>query len=113
MKKHVEFEPTIAPRWQKILAANAKRSKHTPGPWMVADDCVRVITMPTADDYQIAHCDAGAFSPDYEECAANATLIAAAPDLLAALEGLLPMWESGIKEPWIEAARAAIAKATG
>lgn len=44
---------------------------------------------------------------------ANARLIAAAPDLLAALSELLPLWENGIEEPWIIRARAAIAKATG
>ena len=31
--------------------------------------------------------------------------------LLAALKQLLPMWKSGIEEPWIKQARAAIAKA--
>lgn len=40
-------------------------------------------------------------------------LFAAAPDLLAALSELLPLWENGIEEPWIIRARAAIAKATG
>lgn len=49
---------------------------------------------------------------------ANARLIAAAPDLLAALEELLPIAARSIQgttdgEPILQAARAAIAKATG
>lgn len=32
-------------------------------------------------------------------------------ELVTALEGLLPMWESGIKEPHVEQARAALARA--
>lgn len=43
----------------------------------------------------------------------DAYVMAAAPDLLQALKDLLPMWESGIEAPWIEAARLAIAKAEG
>jgi hypothetical protein len=44
---------------------------------------------------------------------ANARLIAAAPDLLASLKELMPLWSSGIDEPWVQRARAAIAKAEG
>ncbi len=52
------------------------------------------------------------------ESAANARLIAAAPDLLAALEELLPAAARSIQgttdgEPILQAARAALAKATG
>jgi hypothetical protein len=43
----------------------------------------------------------------------DARLIAAAPDLLAALEGLLNALPSATTHPAIKAARAAIAKATG
>lgn len=44
-----------------------------------------------------------------EEAIANACLIAAAPELLVALRGLLNMWSTRT----VEEARAAIAKATG
>ena len=44
---------------------------------------------------------------------ADARLIAAAPDLLAALEELLNALPSATTHPAIKAARAAIAKATG
>jgi hypothetical protein len=43
----------------------------------------------------------------------DARLIAAAPDLLAALEELLNALPSATTHPAIKAARAAIAKATG
>ena len=46
---------------------------------------------------------------DIESCSIHA----AAPDLLAALKDVMPMWESGISEPWVLAARAAIARAEG
>ena len=48
-----------------------------------------------------------------ENGAVNAHLIAAAPDLLEAVENLLPMWSSGIDEPWIKQAREAVRKAKG
>ena len=51
---------------------------------------------------------------------ASARMIAAAPDLLAALEGVLPYVPGGhefdhddIGRPWLQVARAAIAKAKG
>jgi hypothetical protein len=100
-------------------------SKHTPGPWavMASDEewgtyqigafCVDVGSMQgTADWYS---------SPEYfaarDEDEANARLIAAAPDLLAACEAMLSemvVWEDehGL-HPAATAARDAIAKAKG
>jgi hypothetical protein len=60
--------------------------------------------------------------PDWEdglaETTANARLMAAAPDLLAALQGLIqyfidPSWDDYGDTETMQAARAAIAKATG
>ena len=34
-------------------------------------------------------------------------------ELVEALESLLPLWSSGIEEPWIVKARATLAKAKG
>jgi hypothetical protein len=52
--------------------------------------------------------------PDEAECTANAHLIAAAPDLYAALDGLLGLLDAGsLYEPQAYAARAALAKARG
>lgn len=55
--------------------------QHTPGPWTQngTDIC--------GNEAFLADADSGAFS--HEECLANARLIAAAPDLLAALEAML------------------------
>ena len=91
-------------------------STHTPGPWRA--DGLRVWRM----IYEVATVNAGAIEPD-EVALANAHLIAAAPDLLAALEMML-FYESHSPRPddyhngrsrWGEIlidARAAIAKAT-
>lgn len=100
-------------------------SKHTPGPWRVTDCGVR------AHGGYIAHTNSVMRYPDQEERYAfevaqrdaDKRLIAAAPDLLEALEDLEsdiagrfdmedPSTNPGIKFA-IEAARAAIAKARG
>lgn len=64
-------------------------SKHTPGPWVYEDNAimaecgVHICTPNTADDFP---CVEPGTAPDAEaECEANARLIAAAPELLAAL----------------------------
>lgn len=106
---------------QKTHAALAA---HTPGPWTHgahAHAGEPVIT--DAHGHNIAFCNA-----DRPEDEANARLIAAAPDLLAALSGLLELTEamrdtialepglSGLLQtnsPRISAARAALAKAKG
>lgn len=90
-------------------------SKHTPGPWKHRHTPLRGI----ANDVYCVD-----WSEDQEEVAevvhgeANARLIAAAPDLLEALQVLDALWcenESGGLDfsLAIDRARAAIAKATG
>jgi hypothetical protein len=97
----------------------ASVAAHTPGPWSVvrgylissnvdADECV--LDRPTTNDGIYV---AQAKGPDAE---ANARLMAAAPDLLAALEDLLSATrEVGYVHyaPYRRAAEAAIAKALG
>lgn len=82
-------------------------SKHTPGPWEFADSWVQTAKhkMPIANmNFAAAN-------------AANARLIAAAPELLSALRGLCELEADGMQasesaiEYW-ERARAAIKKAT-
>lgn len=75
-------------------------SGHTPGPWHY--EAGRVWR---CGDYE----DAVAYMDDERD----GHLIAAALDLLEAIEGLIPMWESGIDEPWVSKAREAIKKAKG
>lgn len=91
-------------------------NKHTPGPWYANQSGLIYAVSDDADE-SILICDVEGMDPDYPNRAwqpvANARLIAAAPDLLAALEEMLPMWSSGIEEPWVLRARAAIARATG
>jgi hypothetical protein len=93
-------------------------SKHTPGPWRVVGGTeVRAggtIVCNTAD-YRVP-------KPDHEAVALpDAALIAAAPDLLAALQALTAEYEPNLKTFALNAprraiwenARAAIARATG
>lgn len=89
---------------------NGKReaTKHTPGPWALDDDgFVYGEGFIVSDPHS---------SPeiDLDEREANARLIAAAPELLAALEWALDDPDSEILgEEWANAAQAAIAKAKG
>jgi hypothetical protein len=87
--------------------------KHTPGPWEIqkADDayCIasigHLVIMPVA----------GKVKHDNSE--ADARLIAAAPELLEALEAMLEAYDDGVGKDWERPywlkAHAAIAKATG
>ena len=83
-------------------------SKHTPGPWFFNFEAGRyVISHQGNFGPHKALAITGGFYPDLE---ANARLIAAAPELLEALQMLLEFPNTG---PATSAARAAIAKATG
>lgn len=84
-------------------------SKHTPGPWHPYLDSFYVFD---SDNHRVA--DTCANGKSDAECMANAHLIAAAPDLLAALEGLVKQFAHPTLESTLLAdARAAIAKAHG
>lgn len=86
-------------------------TKHTPGPWntvILNGDRIAVVAHDSSDVATLTHASH-----------ADARLIAAAPELLAALEALLnrpgPLFHLVEDErhwPQIDAARAAIAKAT-
>jgi len=95
--------------------------QHTPGPWErvssadwdgahVIDARVRIVAECHGCDIPGALGDVGV-----DEAKANAYLIAAAPELLAALEGLLadPYLSHSINNDRMAPARAAIAKAKG
>lgn len=98
-------------------------SKHTPGPWVAEEHLERIITVETAQDEIYNRRDIAQVGFDPEErltSEANARLIAAAPDLLAALERLLRWTNRGNADQHdkgcrclIHEAEAAIAKATG
>ncbi len=92
----------------------AMGNKHTNGPWKVSltDDTVVV----DANGAEVAAIDGDYNHPDtWPVMEANARLIAAAPDLLAALEAIMSerWYPAGRSEHVSDMARAAIAKARG
>jgi len=101
-------------------------SKFTPGPWKVGESIGANIVTKTGEMracFTVIEADgfiAGSgvamahIKPDADESNANARLIAAAPDLLAALEWMVSAYtDEDDSGPFIQRARAAIAKATG
>ena len=104
---------------------NMRKITHTAGPWQaLPEECdkpyIRVRGTVLGGRYKIAN----VVTPAYEgvhQCEAdetrrNAQLIAAAPELLAALEGLLQAVQRGVcagSGPAQEAAQAALHKAVG
>ena len=92
---------------------------HTPGPWTVDPKTLAVYAPDRhghAAAVRVAEC--GRTLLPAVEIAANAALVAAAPDLLAALQALLPHVPGHLTEdlsgrPWLAQARTAIARATG
>lgn len=87
-----------------------KEFKGTPGPWAVDWSDFAVVGK---DGKGVADFDYGRFDDD-EDCL-NAILIAAAPDLLEALQNMVTAYEyeASIDNPALLAARAAISKALG
>ena len=85
------------------------KQTHTPGPWTVraTPESSNQDFIVCAGRHQIAPVQ---YSENSE---ADATLIAAAPDLLAALRSLLDALPSATTHPAIKTARAAIAKVEG
>lgn len=94
-------------------AEYAKRLQHTPGPWHIMKPL-------ESNGYVWVNPMGGmcgeiatAWPISQGSAEANARLIAAAPDLLEALQGFLVMTEGHFMEPQQKAAKAAIAKALG
>lgn len=89
-----------------------KQTQHTPGPWRAHDIEAFVVLAP--DGRTVAYAQGQPRSSGANE--ANARLIAAAPDLLAALQNAVRCGERdalGTGAPkWTVAARVAIARAT-
>lgn len=89
--------------------------KHTPGPWKTEDDFYRQgVGILGADGLYVAHVIR---TSAHSETEANARLIAAAPDLLEALQGAVRAMEIATLlpsfKPFIQRGKSAIAKATG
>lgn len=85
-----KLEERILATIEKQEGIQMTKSKHTSGPWMMTD-CFNVVKPNGDTALEIADvCYVG----DESAAEANARLIAAAPDLLDALEGLMPAIES-------------------
>ena len=95
-------------------------SKHTEGPWFVPTPTYRTLYVEARVGngmlQEVASCGPTAVPAQQ---AANAQLIAAAPELLEALKLALEYWRhrqqryKNRSPVWVQAARAAITKATG
>ena len=96
--------------------SNEQKTKHTPGPYHISHDEDGGTTIRDDDDLIMAGVY-GFAAPDREgQEEANGTLLAAAPELLAALKAMLPeSWEPADylnnRKRVMDLARAAIAKA--
>ena len=87
-------------------------SEHTPGPWVLAQGYDGSgpwdrLTVETADRKWVL-CIVNSSKP---ECGANACLISAAPDMLAALQAVMGEWRDGYGLNCVQQVRDAIAKA--
>lgn len=92
-------------------------TKHTPGPWSFDRDWCRLPTIFGADGKKIAIVEKTSRNEHTSEQAANARLIEAAPDLLAACVDLTDQLSLLARDaktnPWVQQGFAAIAKAGG
>lgn len=89
-------------------------TKHTPGPWKLDDRGYKYIVHKPGDGYitrDICRMDSSTMAAFAQE--ANARLIVAAPELLNAVLLLLGNPDNRISSADVNAARAAITKATG
>ena len=98
-------------------------AEHTPGPWHVSTAANRKPTVVSPDLLGIAACilPHGKYG-EWEEDLANARLISAAPELFRCLKAVVEEMDIILEKEmifgdglldWLEAARAAIAKAEG
>lgn len=79
-------------------------SKHTPGPWRITGSKTKYIEAPLRDGWEQEVCAVGPTEADNGygiQHEANARLIAAAPDLLEALELVISNAESAVFEDWL------------
>ena len=95
-------------------------SKHTPGPWSYTMDKERGWDFKLTADHgkTVIVSGCGCCDSPWVSCEADARLIAAAPELLEALEKIVRMFEGADDTVWAvedyrQKARAAIAKAKG
>ena len=101
-------------------------NKHTPGPWWTTDHGIRDVGGYIAHTNSVQRYEGQdeRYAREVAQRDADKRLLAAAPDLLEALEALAGLYPSSeemnesddysvTEIDWVEIARAAIAKATG
>ena len=90
-------------------------NKHAPAPWRINNEFGRfVIYAPASDCLEIARIRTiGDGEDDFEECEANAKLIAASPELLELLIDLIENEHYQLNAFTINRIQSAINKATG
>lgn len=102
-------------------------AKHTPGPWhvdAVHSEALHEVCMTNPPPKEgnpvvlasVEYDQDRGTCPTLREANANARLIAAAPDLLAACQAAMAFvstWQHGFEDAFVGQMRAAIAKATG
>lgn len=88
-----------------------KDFKGSAGPWSAHDDEESMATSVVMNDFGDILCVVGTYMTSTEEDYANANLIAAAPDLLEALQAVVRVADRQTDE--FDMARAAISKALG
>lgn len=97
---------------KRQMGGSMSAPKHTPGPWQMRSQRIQRAATVEAPGRTPICVTTGVESKVTHE--ANARLIAAAPDLLAALEAVAEFWAGGDVPPELDAQmRAALAKATG
>jgi hypothetical protein len=89
------------------MATEKKQGTHTPGPWQAKwvnheSFSVRIETIAQKDGSTFAICEVPKFARRREEQSANASLIAAAPDLLAACETIVSILRANPQTSAIE-----------
>jgi hypothetical protein len=88
-------------------------AKHTPGPWRVDYKDMHGQQVVMNDHIEIATCWHHCVGSIEKEMDANVRLIAAAPELLEALQAIIGLPAHPMRKKAVEIARAAVAKATG
>lgn len=101
-------------KWTGTVVDSPKSAEHTPGPWATDERCEVRRESRDKQMYKVV-CDTGKSDYGVDESIANARLIAAAPEMLAFIETLIPAGTLPIGSDlkMIDEARRLFAKATG
>jgi hypothetical protein len=105
---------------QMAALAHEPRPRHTPGPWQYLFEGGTIAFIVEADGTTVAKLSTTENTTAHSALPANVQLMAAGPDLLQALIGIVGLWDhhasahgDGVVSPLHRAARAAIDKAEG